>query len=270
MKSPSESTVYALALLQNAGYEGDETQVIDKISNFVEGIRFESSKKRRDSTPHGTPKSNRTFGAARGSEREVPGTSGGSSGGSMREATGTLLLQAEKYKANLVAPKGMVPIDDNIRLLRNFDSDDDFFHVSCHIEESLRVKIQAGEFIDLEKLLPKDCSFGGHAPSDENNFMELVSKGGHTYFAPARERGNRINNVKKWDQAFRVYATIYAEAHPEHSVKIWQYIYVIHRAAATYQWENVAFYDYTFRQLMATKPWRSWAKTYTQAWNLGN
>ena len=43
---------------------------------------------------------------------------------------------------------------------------------------------------------------------------------------------------------------------------------MIHRAASAYQWDNVAFYDFTFRQLKATKPWQSWSKTYVQAWNL--
>ena len=50
---------------------------------------------------------------------------------------------------------------------------------------------------------------------------------------------------------------------PKHTVT-----YVIHKAASNYYWDNVAFYDFTFRQLMARKPWRSWSKTYNQAWNL--
>ena len=36
----------------------------------------------------------------------------------------------------------------------------------------------------------------------------------------------------------------------------------------SYQWDNVAYYDYTFRQLMAEHPQRSWAKTYAQLWQL--
>ena len=45
-------------------------------------------------------------------------------------------------------------------------------------------------------------------------------------------------------------------------------MYVFHTAASSYSWDNVAFYDFTFRQLMAAKPWRSWSKTYMQGWNL--
>ena len=102
----------------------------------------------------------------------------------------------------------------------------------------------------------------------DDNVMELVTRGGQTFFAPAHDRDSKITNVKKWDSAFRVYAAIYSEANPTRAAEIWQYIYVIHKAASNYYWDNVAFYDFTFRQLMARKPWRSWSKTYNQAWNL--
>ena len=35
-------------------------------------------------------------------------------------------------------------------------SDDDFFHLTCHIDESLKKKIEAGEYVDLDKLLPRE------------------------------------------------------------------------------------------------------------------
>lgn len=89
-----------------------------------------------------------------------------------------------------------------------------------------------------------------------------------TYLAPASDREVKITNVKKWDQAFRVYAAIYCNANPQRSAEVWQYNYVIHSAASSYQWDNVAYYDYTFRQLMAEKPMRSWAETYVQMWHL--
>ena len=43
---------------------------------------------------------------------------------------------------------------------------------------------------------------------------------------------------------------------------------MINTAASAYIWENVAKYDYTFRQLMSTYPQRSWAKIYNQMWNI--
>ena len=183
---------------------------------------------------------------------------------SSREEGKRLIIESEKYKAGLAAPKG-IAIDQNLKLLRQFDNDDDFFHVTCHVDNALKQKIQNGEYIELERLLPKPS--GGIESTDDGEVLELVSRGGQTYFAPARDRA-KISNVCKWDQAFRVYAAIYSEANPNRSTEIWQYIYVIHKAASVYNWDNVSFYDHTFRHLMASKPWRSWSKTYVQAWNL--
>ena len=43
---------------------------------------------------------------------------------------------------------------------------------------------------------------------------------------------------------------------------------IINTATSTFVWENVANYDFTFRHLIAFNPTRSWAKTYSQMWNL--
>ena len=118
--------------------------------------------------------------------------------------------------------------------------------------------------MDLEKLLPREKL--PHRLGDDNR-MEMVNRDGATFFIPA-DRDAKINNLHKWDQAFRVYAAIYCKSNPSKSAEIWEYVYIIHTAAATFQWDNVAWYDYTFRQLMAAKPHRSWSKIYTQFWNL--
>ena len=96
--------------------------------------------------------------------------------------------------------------------------------------------------------------------------VELVTQGGHTYFKPIKD--TQIHGLRKWEQAFRVYAAIYTDANPERSSEVWQYMHSINVAAASYQWHNVAYYDSTFRQLMAYNPNRSWAKLYNQGWNL--
>ena len=98
--------------------------------------------------------------------------------------------------------------------------------------------------------------------------MELVNRDGMTHFMPASDNDNKITGIQKWEQAFRVYTTIYCKVNSTHSAKIWQYMYMINMAAASFQWENVACYDFTFCQLMAAKPYHSWAKLYAQFWNL--
>ena len=142
--------------------------------------------------------------------------------------------------------------------------DDDFFHLTCHVEPLLRNKIENGQFVELERLLPKSRA----QVMDEDQRMQFVNRNGATFWVPASERETKIMNIRKSDQAFRIYSPIYCKAHPERSAEMWQYIYVIHTAASMYSWENVTYYDFTFRQLMAEKPYRSWSKIYTQAWNL--
>ena len=34
--------------------------------------------------------------------------------------------------------------------------DDDFFHITCHVEPGMKEKIEKGEYVDLEKLLPRE------------------------------------------------------------------------------------------------------------------
>ena len=112
--------------------------------------------------------------------------------------------------------------------------------------------------------MPKDK---GTRRSDETH-LEWVNKDGNTYLAPVGDREGRINGIHRWDQAFRVYATIYCGANPARSQEIWQYVSVINTAAASYCWDNVANYDFTFRHLMEYNPQQSWATTYNQMWNL--
>ena len=142
-------------------------------------------------------------------------------------------------------------------------TDDEFFHLTCHVDPNIKQKIERGEFVDLEKLLVKDRLRSNNV----GQRMELVSRGGETFIMPA-DRENKITNVRKWEQAFRIYAAIYSQANPHRSSEIWQYVYVINSAATTYVWENVSNYDYTFRQLMACNPLRNWSNIYHQMWNL--
>ena len=154
-------------------------------------------------------------------------------------------------------------------ILRNFNQDDEFFHITSQIDPNLRQKIERGEFIELERLLPKD-EFGSSLGSDHlnNQLFQLITQGTNSYLEAPHAKTAKINSIRKWDQAFRVYVAIYTHANPERSSEIWQYIYVIHTAASANPWDNVYYYDVNFRELMASKPWRSWGKTYTQSWNM--
>ena len=164
-------------------------------------------------------------------------------------------------KAKLEVPQGTV------NYYHTDQMDDNFFHITCHVDDSLKAKIEKGLFMELEKLLVKDHLFGRQSIANDNR-MGLFTKDGMTYFAVTVDRDVKISNVRKWEQAFRVYAAIYSKANPSQASKIWQYVHIINSAASSFQWSNVAEYDYTFRQLMSEYPQRSWAKTYLQGWNI--
>ena len=232
VKSPSDTTLYKPALSKRA-----DKDMLNRISNFVENIRIETSTANSSKDGmNGTPVRRTNV------PQEIPAP---------REEE-PVILQAEHIKANLSAPTGEI------------DNDDNFFHVACLIDSNLHEKIEKGEFIDLEQLLPKKA---GSVNNTDSGRLELVSQDGLVYFAPVQDRG-KITGIRTWEQAFRVYAAIYSKAQPSRASEIWQYIHVINIVAASYTWENVAFYDFTFRQLMSEKLHRSGSKTYTQGWNL--
>ena len=112
------------------------------------------------------------------------------------------------------------------------NDDDQFFHLTCHVDGVLQEKIENGEFVDLEKLIPKTRNQVLGVGNDEQH-MQLVTKGRLSYWVPA-DRDCKITNVHKWEQAFRIYAAIYCKAKPHRASEIWQYIYVINSVAAAY------------------------------------
>ena len=269
VKSPSDTTVYSPALKrtpERINQDIDRT-LIDKISEFVESVRF--SGKGDGATPR-----SRSI-----REQPIPGTSTSTQHArkpipeqpDARTVANERIVNHEKYKTMLVAPKGnkqyyLEKPKEFAGVMNesgNLMEDDEFFHITCHVDPVLRAKIERGEFVELEKLLPRD-QFCNRA---EEGKLEFYNKDGHTFLAPANKEG-KITNVRRWEQAFRVYATIYSKAQPHRAAEIWQYVYVINTAASSYTWENVSFYNYTFRQMMSVNPQRNWSKIFNQMWNL--
>ena len=145
-----------------------------------------------------------------------------------------------------------------------FNQEDDFFHITCHVDATLKSKIEKGEFVELDKLIPKDPTKHMY----DYGKMEFMSHDGATFFIPSTDKDNKINGIRRWEQAFRVYAAIYSRANPSKAAEIWQYVHTINLATSSFVWDNVAAYDSTFRQLMSKYPNRSWAIIYQQMWSL--
>ena len=163
----------------------------------------------------------------------------------------------QKLKERFVKPEGLARLDSKILFLRNFNQDDEFLHVTSQIEPSLRVKIERGEFVELERLLPQDRSSGSRGDDLNRQLFQLITQGTNSYLEQPTPKTGKINSIIKWDQAFRVFAAIYTNANPERASEIGQYVYVIHTAAVANPWDNVYYYDINFCELMASKPWRS-------------
>ena len=239
-------------------------ELMNKISDFVDAVRSEQRSKLVEEEQQASTSTS----SQQRSQITVPGQQ------EARDKVEKTILDAEKFKAVVESPPGTSLTGSEIaetlhRIKLNGNSsagksDDDFLHLTCHVEQALVDKIERGEFIDLERLLPKDRF--GRLSSDKS--MEWISNEEGTFLVPKVDKANRINSFKKWEQAFRVYATIYCGANPSRAKEIWQYVSVINTAASSFIWDNVANYDYTFRQLMAFNPERSWAITYHHMWSL--
>ena len=159
-----------------------------------------------------------------------------------------MITDAEWSRANIFKPPG-----GNEVLLKSFhtkmisEMDDDFFHYSAHIDNTLVQKIEKGEYVDLAKLLPKEKLLF------HDGRMRMIQKEGSTFLEalPVTEKDpSMITSLRKWEQAFEIYATIYTSAHPSRSAELFKHMYNIRSAAATFTWNNVYNYDVTFRRLM--------------------
>ena len=299
IKSPSDTTIYAPGLMKvdRNRISGNGTQFspkrgtevnVNQISQFVDQMRIESDENRRkEQTPLSqakdisgkmiidaekvrasidNPTGNVNFDNNGTSFLRTPAIEMGNGVRNGEHGTETMtgyngILGSDVNPPLAQLPPNQVGLQENVRIA----GDESFFHITCHVDLNLHAKIEKGEFVELEKLLPKDIT---KRPTREEGRMELVQNNGATYFVPAADKGNKISNVRRWEQAFRVYAAIYTRANPHRAAEVWQYVYVINLAASSYTWENVANYDYTFRQLMAQYPERSWALIYSQMWSL--
>ena len=67
----------------------------------------------------------------------------------------------------------------------------------------------------------------------EEQKLQLVFRNGQSFWVPA-ENDQKISGIHKWEQAFQVYTAIYSKAQPHRGPEIWQYVYVINSAVATY------------------------------------
>ena len=204
IKSPSDTTIYAPALQktpeQNKGpifanYGGEvlneDEQMADKISDFVDRVHLETVKAKENEVRLG-PSVQSEVVVVQKEQAEQP-----------KDIAARTILDAERYQADVAQPKGINNIANHTQFFEGVRpvsgdnealDDDDFFHVTCHVDKNLTQKIQKGEFVELEKLLVRD-RFRGRSGHEDR--MEFVTHDGHTYLTPVSDREGKISGLRK-------------------------------------------------------------------------
>ena len=169
VKSPSDTTLYRPAfnvrlaesngnpIVQQDKQVSEQTNlarlqqhqntIMNQISCFVEAIWFEHEDGASRSDPQ--PDTSTAVGQASREYLEA------------KDRADQTVIQAEQFKAAIEPPGNNIGIDSvNVPLLPVQEmekcTDDDFFHLTCHIDDNLRGKIKRGEFVELKKLLPRE------------------------------------------------------------------------------------------------------------------
>ena len=144
--------------------------------------------------------------------------------------------------------------------------DDNYQMIGAHVDSGIHQKIFRHEYIDFARLLI--CN---RISNEEDHRMEIVNKGGYTYFVPASDRelsSNTINSLNRWEQAIRVFSNIYTKFFPDRVTELIQYNHTIFTASQSFAWDNVYLYDKEFRMHMSNFPGHSWAVILQQAWSI--
>ena len=124
------------------------------------------------------------------------------------------MTNAEKGKAKVYKSPG--------RKFSFEDDDENFFFHTLHIDSNLVVKIEKGQFVDLEKLLPREKIL------HKDGRLNIIEKDGISYFQLVSEKESpSITNIRKWEQAFHLYATIFSEKHPHKANELLKHMFNI-------------------------------------------
>ena len=180
-----------------------------------------------------------------------------------QEKAEQLIKDAERAKAKILStPGNLDPIDLSKEFVHSVMVDESYSVIAAHVDEATYDKIIQGRYVDFSKLISKD-----KIAEEEEDLLQLVRKNGMTYYAPVKD-GTVINSFSKWEQAFRVFSTIYTQEFPHRSSQLIQYNHVIHDIAQSYIWSNVYAYDKDFRIHLSKNPQRSWAIILQQSWSM--
>ena len=170
-----------------------------------------------------------------------------------------MIKEAEQQKAAIYKPPG------KCKEVRKTEAeiDNECFMSTSHVDPILMAKIARSEYVDLQKVLPKEKIL------HDDRRVQVINREGGTFFVPTTEReAPAISSLKRWEQAFEIFASIYVKCHPDQAAELFEYISVIRNAAATFIWDNVYTYDCKFRRIIEKYPYRRCNVICQQGWSL--
>ena len=177
---------------------------------------------------------------------------------------------AEAAKARMVATPGNNIVYDNLEVLQYRHQanivDKNYLVIGNQIDDGLHRKIINHEYVDFSKLLSRD-----KLTAEEDTRMELVSRGGSTFFVLVSDRetmNGGISNFGRWEQASRAFSNVYIQAYPTRATELIQYNHLIYTASLTFIWDNVYRYDKEFRMHLSNFPSRNLGVILQQAWSI--
>ena len=187
--------------------------------------------------------------------------------------TRQIIRRAEASKANMLQvpgkdiyesqrEKGQGQIFTASDLFHSVVVDESYTMIGRHLDESIKRRIQEGEFVDFSRLLPRDRIL-----AINDSHLQLFNNNGKPELRFVTE-SETIGSFSKWEQAFRIFSTIYTDKFPERAKQLLQYNHIIFSAALTYVWSNIYEYDIDFRLHMSDNPGRNWGIILQQAWTL--
>ena len=191
--------------------------MIDEISTFVGG----EQRKRQHTGTDGRERVNQSKqrGYDHGQQRPLPIPPPPIP--TPRRVAAEMISAAEQRKANAVE----IPGKDNGfmgeyggELVHSVMVDEEYSAIASHIDEVMHKKTMLGDYVDFVKLIPRD-----RVLLKEDQRMEMVNRGGLSYWVPVGDRSSTIGIVHHWDQAFRVFSKIYLEYHPGRASELIQY-----------------------------------------------
>ena len=282
--SQSETTIYKEALVpegNNSVLQPPEDQESDKIEVVDKEISFHIKRKDSTSSDDQIDTSDKLLDVdkfiadcqedarRRSRDRDGERSSDNMNAHHRRTSqTDQAIKEAEAAKARMMATPGKYPLEiheiDNFRQHANI-VDESYLVIGNQIDDGLRRKIVNHEYVDFAKLLSTD-----RLTNEEDTRMELVSRGGSTYFVPVsdQESSGSVSNFGRWEQAFRAFSNVYIQAYPSRATELIQYNHLIYTASLLFTWDNVYRYDKEFRMHLSNFPHHNWGVILQQAWSI--